>query len=65
MRQKKHLHFLNGLEHDLKGLVSIHGIIEVEERRVELSESWMSIQTLEAGEDGWRFIVPKTVLAHL
>ena len=65
MRQKEHLHLGYGPEHDLDGLVSINGIVEVEEHRVELSEARLSIQTLEAGEDGWRFIVSKTLSAHL
>ena len=65
MLQKEHLHFLNGPEYDLDRLVTIHGIVEVEERRVELSEARMLIYMLEALEDGWRFISPQTVLAHL
>ena len=65
MRQKENLHFINGPEHDLDGLVAIHGIVEVEELRVNLSEARMSIQVLDAGEDGRRFIVSKTFSAHL
>ena len=30
MRRNKHLYFLDGLEHDIDELVSIHGIVEVE-----------------------------------
>ena len=49
MQQKEHLHSFNSLENELDGLVSIHGIVEVEERCVEISESRLSIQMLEAG----------------
>ena len=65
MCQKEHLYFLNGPEYDLKGFVSIHGIVDVEERHAEISEARLSIQTLEALEDGLLFVIPKNVSAHL
>ena len=40
MYQKEHLYFLDGPEHELYGLVLIHGIIDVEERRVKLSDAF-------------------------
>ena len=49
MCQKEHLYFLDGLEHDLDMLVLIHGIVEVKERRVKISNDQLYIQILEAG----------------
>ena len=57
--------FLDGPEHDLDRLIAIHGIIEVEVHCAKLSEDRLSIQTLEALEDGWRFVIPKTLSVHL
>ena len=65
MRQKEYFKFLNDPEDDIDGLISIHGIFEVKESCIELSESKLSIQTLEALEDGWRFVIPKTLSVHL
>ena len=42
----------DGPEHDFDGSIEIHGIVQVEERRVELSEDRRSIQTLDPLEDG-------------